>query len=60
MAHYYTKASVKDYCIIVICSLIRAIMVDVADLSSFAILRVVVLMQYNVRARKDFKVDLKE
>ena len=35
-------------------------MVDVADLSSFAILRVVILTQYNIRARRDFKVDLKE
>ena len=35
-------------------------MVDVADLSSFAILKVMVLTQYNVRARRDFKVDLKE
>ena len=35
-------------------------MVDVADLSSFTILRVVVLTQYNMRARRDFKVNLKE
>jgi len=35
-------------------------MVDVADLSSFAISRVVVLTQRNVRARRDFRVDLKE
>ena len=35
-------------------------MVDVADLSSFAILRVVVLTQHNVRERRDFKVDPKE
>ena len=35
-------------------------MVDVADLSSFAILRVVVLTQHNVRERKDFKIDLKK
>ena len=35
-------------------------MVNVADLSSFAILRVVILTQYNVRERRDFKVDLKE
>ena len=35
-------------------------MVDVADLSSFTILRVVVLTQYNIRAQRDFKVDLKE
>ena len=34
--------------------------VDVADLSSFAISRVVVLTQCNVRARRDFKADLKE
>ena len=31
-----------------------------ADLSSFAILRVVILTQCNVRAQRDFKVDLKE
>ena len=31
-----------------------------ADLSSFAILRVVVLTQHNIKERKDFKVDLKE
>ena len=35
-------------------------MVDIVDLSSFAILRVVVLTQYNIRERRDFKVDLKE
>ena len=35
-------------------------MVDVADLSSFTISRVVVLTQYNIRERRDFKVDLKE
>jgi len=35
-------------------------MVDVADLSSFAISRVVVLTQRNVRARRAFRVDLKE
>ena len=35
-------------------------MVDVADLSLFAILRVVVLTQYNVREWKNFKIDLKE
>ena len=35
-------------------------MVNIADLSSFAISRVVVLTQYNVRERRDFKVDLKE
>ena len=34
--------------------------VVVGDLSSFAILRVVVLTQYNMRARRDFKIDLKE
>ena len=60
MAYYYTKASVKDCYIIVICSLTRAIIVDVVDLSSFAILRVVILTQYNIRERRDFKVDLKE
>ena len=35
-------------------------MVDMADLSSFAILRVVVLTQHNIRERRDFKVNLKE
>ena len=35
-------------------------MVDVADLNSFAILRVVVLTQYNIRVQRDFKVDPKE
>ena len=35
-------------------------MVNVADLSLFTILRVVVLTQYNIRKRKDFKIDLKE
>ena len=35
-------------------------MVDMADLSLFAILKVVVLTQYNIRAQRDFKVDLKE
>ena len=60
MAYYYTKASVKDYCIIVIYSLTRAIIVNIADLSSFAISKVVVLTQYNVRERRDFKVNLKE
>ena len=35
-------------------------MVDVADLSLFAILRVVVLTQYNIKKWRDFKVDLKE
>ena len=35
-------------------------MVDMADLSSLTVLRVVVLTQYNVRAWRDFKVDLKE
>ena len=31
-----------------------------ADLSSFAISKVVVLTQRNIRAQRDFKVDLKE
>jgi hypothetical protein len=35
-------------------------MVNIADLSSFAILRVVVLMQHNIREQRDFKVDPKE
>ena len=35
-------------------------MVDVADSSSFAISRVVVLTQYNIRERRDSKVDLKK
>ena len=34
--------------------------VNIVDLSSFAILRVLVLTQYNIRARRDFKVNLKE
>ena len=52
--------SIKDYCIIVIYSLIRAIMVNVADLSSFTILRVLVLTQRNIRVRRGFREDLKE
>ena len=60
MAYYCTKASVKDYYIIVICSLIRAIIVNVADLSSFTILRIVVLTQHNIREQRDFKVNPKE
>ena len=35
-------------------------MVDVADLSSFIILRVVVLTQYNIREQRDFKVNPKK
>jgi len=35
-------------------------MVNMADLSSFAILRIVVLTQRNIRARRGFKEDLKE
>ena len=35
-------------------------MVNMADLSSFAILKVVVLTQHNIRERRDFKVNLKE
>ena len=35
-------------------------MVNMADLSSFTILKVVVLTQYNIRERRDFKVDLKK
>ena len=35
-------------------------MVDVADLSSFAILKVVILTQYNIREQRDFKVNLKK
>ena len=35
-------------------------MVDVADLSLFAILRVIVLTQRNIRERRDFNIDLKE
>ena len=60
MAYCCAKVSIKDCYIIVIYSLTRAIIVDVADLSSFAILRVVVLTQRNVRGRRDFKVNLKE
>ena len=60
MAYYCTKASIKDCCIIVIYSLTRAIIVNIADSSSFAISRVVVLTQYNIRERRDFKINLKE
>ena len=35
-------------------------MVDVADLSSFTILKVLVLTQYNIRAQRGFKIHLKE
>ena len=35
-------------------------MVNMADLSLFTILKVVVLTQHNMRAWRDFKVDLKE
>jgi hypothetical protein len=35
-------------------------MVNIADLSSFAILRVLVLTQYNIRVRRGFREDLKE
>jgi len=35
-------------------------MVNVADLSLFTILRVLVLTQHNIRARRGFRVDLKE
>jgi len=35
-------------------------MVNVADLSSFTILRIVVLTQRNIKARRGFKEDLKE
>jgi len=35
-------------------------MVNIADLSSFAILRVLVLTQRSIRARRDFRKDLKE
>jgi len=42
-------------------SLTRAIMlINTGDLSSFAILIVVVLTQYNIKARRDFREDLKE
>ena len=43
MARYWAKVSIKDYYIIVIYSLTRAIIVNIADLSSFTILRVLVL-----------------
>ena len=33
-------------------------MVNMADLSLFIILRVVVLTQYNIRERRDFKIYL--
>jgi len=43
------------------CSLTRAIiLVNIGDLSSFAILIIVVLTQRNIRARRDFGEDLKE
>ena len=35
-------------------------MVNVADLSSFTILRVMVLTQYNIRAQRGFKIDSKK
>ena len=35
-------------------------MVNIADLSSFTILKVVVLTQHNIRARRGFKIDLKK
>ena len=35
-------------------------MVNVADLSSFTILRVIVLTQYNIREQRDFKINLKK
>ena len=35
-------------------------MVNMADLSSFAILKVVVLTQHNIRKRRDFKVNPKK
>ena len=35
-------------------------MVNIADLSLFTILKVLVLTQYNIKAWKDFKVNLKE
>ena len=60
MAYCWAKASVKDHYIIVICSLTRAMMVNIIDLSSFTILRVVVLTQHDIRERRDFKVDLKK
>ena len=60
MAYCCIKASIKDCYIIVIYSLTRAIIVNIADLSSFAILRVVVLTQYNIRERRDFKINLKK
>jgi len=44
------------------CSLTRVIilMVIERDLDSFAILIVVILIQYNIRARRGFREDLKE
>ena len=35
-------------------------MVNIGDSSLFAILKVVVLTQYNIREWRDFKVNLKE
>jgi len=44
------------------CSLTRVIILVVIkrDLGLFAILIIVVLMQYNIRARRGFREDLKE
>jgi hypothetical protein len=43
------------------CSLTRAIIeVNIGDSSSFTILIVVILTQYNIRARRGFKEDSKE
>ena len=35
-------------------------MVNIVNLNSFTILRVVVLTQYNIRVQRNFKIDLKE
>jgi hypothetical protein len=52
---------IKDYYIMVNCSLTRAIIkVNIGDSSLFTILIVVVLTQHNIRAQRGFKEDLKE
>ena len=62
MAYYWARASVKDYYIIVIYFLTRAItfIINIGDLSLFTILKIIVLTQYNIKARRDFRADLKE
>ena len=54
--------SIKDYYIIVNCSLTRVIILIVIkkNLGLFAILIIVILTQRNIRARRGFREDLKE